>query len=341
LNPNANGELGPSSNREFGNPRLNTFLDRNWAFGFGERPSNWEFSGSIQRELRQGVSASVAYFRRVYTNFEVQDNRAVGPNDVDYFSVVAPLDARLPGGGGQKIDGVPDLKPSVVGLIDNNTLRSDNFGKRTQHWDGIDVTIDARLRGILLQGGFSSGKTSVDECDLTRALPEVLFLANSQRVPTSYCRNTSVSDTGVVALVGSTTPFQTQVKLLGSYTLPYAVQVAATLQSFPGPERRAEYVYSNAEVQASLGRPLSATTVVRVNLIPPGTVFGDRINQLDLRFSKSFGFGATRLKAMFDLYNTLNTNAATWYNFAFDANWERPAIIMPARMAKLAFQWDF
>jgi hypothetical protein len=117
--------------------------------------------------------------------------------------------------------------------------------------------------------------------------------------------------------------------------------VAATLQSFPGPERRAEHVFSNAEVEGSLGRPLSATRTVRVNLIAPGTVFADRINQLDLRFAKSFAFGGTRLKAMFDLYNTLNTNAAVFYNIAFDASWERPAIIMPARMAKVAFQVDF
>jgi hypothetical protein len=342
LNPEANGELGPSSNRNFGNPRLNTFFDPDWAFGFGERPANWEFTASIQRELREGVSATVGYFRRVYTNFEVQENRAVGPGDVDYFSVTAPRDARLPGGGGQRIDGIPDLKPSVVGLIDNNTLRADHFGRRKQHWDGVDATIDARLRKVLLQGGFSVGKTSVDECGLTSALPEVLFLARDQRVPTSYCRNTSVSSiTGGSTLGGSTTPFQTQIKLLGSYTLPYEVQVAATLQSFPGPERRAEYVFSSADVEASLGRPLSATRTVRVNLIPPGTLFGNRINQLDLRFAKNLRLGGARLKAMFDLYNTLNTNAALYYNFALDANWERPAIIMPARMAKFAFQVDF
>jgi hypothetical protein len=342
LNPEANGELGPTSNRNFGNPRLNTFFDPDWAFGWRQRPANWEFTGSIQQQLVEGVSVNVGYFRRVYTNFEVQENRAVGPNDVDYFSVMAPLDARLPGGGGQTIDGIPDLKPSVVGRIDNNTLRSDNFGTRKQHWNGVDVTFNARVQGILFQGGLSTGKTSVDECDLARALPEVLFLANSQRVPTSYCRNTSVSSiTGGSTLGGSTTPVQTQVKLLGSYTLPYDVQVAATLQSFPGPERRAEHVYSSAEVEASLGRPLSATRTVRVNLIAPGTLYGNRINQLDLRFAKTFAFGGTRLKAMLDLYNTLNNNAGLFYYLAFDANWERPAMIMPARMAKVAFQLDF
>jgi hypothetical protein len=342
LDPDANGELGRSSNRNFGNPRLNTFFDPDWAFGWRQRPSDWEFSGSVQRELRSGVSVTVGYFRRIYTNFETQLNRAVGADDVDYFSVTAPVDPRLPNGGGQEIRGIPDLKPSKVGIIDNVTTRTDNFGTRRQHWNGVDLTIDARLQGILLEGGLSTGKASVDECDLVRAVPSVLFLVRDQRVPTSYCRNTSVSSiTGGSTLGGSTEPFLTQIKFLGSYTLPYEVQVAATFQSFPGPERRAERVYSNAEVQASLGRPLSQTRTVRVNVIPPGTVYADRINQLDLRFTKVFNAGGTRLKAMLDLYNTLNTNAALFYQLAFDANWDRPAIVMPARLAKFAFQVDF
>ena len=342
LNPDANGELGPTSNRDFGNPRLNTFFDPDWAFGWRQRPSDWEFSGSVQRELRPGVSVSVGYFRRVYTNFETQLNRAIGSEDVDYFTVTAPLDPRLPNGGGQEIRGIPDLKPSKVGIIDNVTTRTDKFGTRRQHWNGVDATIDARVEGILLQGGLSTGKTSVDECDLVRAVPSVLFLARDQRVPTSYCRNTSVSSiTGGSTLGGSTEPFQTHLKFLGSYTLPYEVQIAATFQSFPGPERRAERVYTNAEVEASLGRSLSQTRTIRVNVIPPGTVYGDRINQLDLRFTKNLRLGGTRLKAMFDLYNTLNNNVSLFYQLAFDATWERPAIVMPARLAKVAVQVDF
>jgi hypothetical protein len=127
LNPDRNGELGPSSNRNFTNPSINTFYDADWAFGFGQRPANLEFSGSIQRELAPGLSVEAGYFRRVYTNFELESNRAVGPEDVDYFSVTAPVDARLPGGGGQRIDGIPDLKPSVVGLIDNISTGADNL----------------------------------------------------------------------------------------------------------------------------------------------------------------------------------------------------------------------
>ena len=254
LDPNANGELGPSSNRDFTNPHINAFYDPDFAFGFHRRPSDWEFSAGFQRELTSGLSANVSYFRRVYTNFEVTDNRAFGPSDVDFFCVTAPVSPALPGGGGQKICGIPDLRPNKVGLLDNLLTRADNIGTRLQHWNGVDETVNARLRGILLQGGVNVGKTSVNECNLASSVPEILFPnGTGTRTPLDQCDNISVSSTASASFLGgSTTPWLTQVKLLGSYMLPYEIQVAATYQTLPGPERRATVTFANAVVQPAL-----------------------------------------------------------------------------------------
>src|SRR3989441_6741705 len=81
LNPDANGELGPSTNRDFANPHINTFYDPDWAFGFHKRPADWEFSTSVQHELVQGLSVNVGDLRRIYTNLELlykQAGRAKG-----------------------------------------------------------------------------------------------------------------------------------------------------------------------------------------------------------------------------------------------------------------------
>jgi len=146
-------------------------------------------------------------------------------------------------------------------------------------------------------------------------------------------------------LGGSTTPWQTQVKLLGSYTLPYEVQVAATYQTFPGPERIANVNFANAAVQPALGRPLSQTTSVLVNVIEPGTVYAQRLHQFDLRFTKILNVGGTRLRAMLDLYNVFNDNVGLTFTNAFNpanpAFWERPGVILPARLAKVGLQVDF
>ena len=47
-----------------------------------------------------------------------------------------------------------------------------------------------------------------------------------------------------------------------------------------------------------------------VNLIAPGEVWGDRVNELDLRFAKILKFGRTRTNVGVDLYNVLNSSAS-------------------------------
>jgi len=114
------------------------------------------------------------------------------------------------------------------------------------------------------------------------------------------------------------------------------------LQNQPGPERRANVRFSTA--QTDLGRPLSTGTVV-VNVIEPGTRYGERATLLDLRVAKIFAFGNTRLRAMFDIFNVLNENAVTGEILELvpgaEDRYLAPTAIVPGRLAKFAFQLDF
>ena len=41
---------------------------------------------------------------------------------------------------------------------DNYTTFASDFGKQTEHWNGVDVSVNARLQnGVMLQGGVSTG----------------------------------------------------------------------------------------------------------------------------------------------------------------------------------------
>jgi hypothetical protein len=322
LNHAQNGELGPSANVNFGQPATTSRYDPDFAFGWGVRPANWEVSAGVQHELMPRLSVGAAYFRRSYVNIEVTDNLAVASSDYDTYCVTAPLDSRLPNGGGQRICDLYDLRRERVGFQDSVRTFSSPYGDQIERWNGVDLTVNARLQNnLLLQGGVSTGKTLTDNCDVVGKI---------DNPSTLYCR--------------VETPFLTQVKLLGSYTLPWDIQVAGTLQAIPGPQITATAVFTNAQIQPSLGRALGGATTANVNVVAPGTMYGDRLYQLDLRLGKMFTVGRTRLHGLVDFYNALNADTVLTLNNTWGTNgasWQVPTFIVQARVVKFGIQMTF
>ena len=78
-----------------------------------------------------------------------------------------------------------------------------------------------------------------------------------------------------------------------------------------------------------------------MNLVEPGTLYGDRVNQLDFRVAKVLSYGRTRTNVSVDLYNALNANPITAYNQTFGPAWLTPTSILTARFVKISGQLDF
>jgi hypothetical protein len=117
--------------------------------------------------------------------------------------------------------------------------------------------------------------------------------------------------------------------------------VSGALQSVPGPQVQANYVATNAVVQPSLGRPLSGGTAnVTVGLIEPGSIYGDRRNQFDLRVGKVLRFSGTQSRLNLDLNNVFNANPVLSENPSY-AVFRRPTAILPARVVRISVQFDF
>ena len=330
-----NGELtNANTNLAWGTPAVTDSFDRDWAFGWGNRPGNWEVATSVQHEVVPRVSIDVGYFRRTFFNQNVQDDRAVGSSDYDEFSVTVPSDPRLPGGGGYTVTSV-DINPRSVRLPDRFRTSVGNFGGMSQVWNGFDATVDARLSGVLLRGGFSTGSSTLDYCALQTQVPEALSAPAPSVVPLR------AADIAARNHCRSSSKWLTDVKLIGAYTFPYDIQVAATLQSQPGPERGARVTFTNAQIQPSLGRPHTRGGV-SINVVEPGTVYGERFNQLDFRLTKILPLrGTARLRAMLDIFNMFNSNSVTREEYGYGANYLRPLVIQPGRLAKFAFQMNF
>jgi hypothetical protein len=331
LNPQPNGECAIVSDVNFGSQTRTTNYDPEVLRGWGVRPYNWEFSLGLQQELAARISANVAYYRRWYGNFGVTDNLAVEAGDYDPYSIAIPANPQLPNGGGGTITGLYDLNPSRVGRVNNLFTAASNYGDQKEYWHGFDATLNVRLsRDVMLQGGFNSGKTVTDTCDIVKTYRNKVTVIDTLGAPqsTDWCH--------------LETNWLSQVKLLGVYTVPRIdVQFSATLQSLPGPQIAANRVVPTAEIAPSLGRPLSgAAPNATINMVQPGTMYGERLNQLDLRFGKLFRFAGMRTAVNLDVFNATNSNAVLTENFAY-ASWRAPLTILQPRFAKFSVQLDF
>ena len=348
MNPALNGECGPWLSPAFGNPTVPVTINPDILKGWGIRPWDWQFGVSVQHEVLPRTSVEVGYNRRWFGNFLVTDNRAVGINDFNQFTVVAPQHAMLPGGGGYPL---AFYDPKSLAQDNYVTFETDYAPARTQYWHGVDVNFNTRIRnGLMFQGGTSTGRGVWDYCAVAAQLPEMfgntLFppAGPAVRQPTGYCAVTE--------------PWQTQFRGTASYTIPKIdVLVSTGVQFKPGTlgingnasatngdALSANYPVPNSAILGSLGRlPTGglANGTTQVNLLLPGELYGDRVNQLDFRVAKVLKVWRTRTLVGVDVYNVFNANPGLVYNTAYAANWPRPSTILMPRFVRFNATVDF
>ncbi len=315
---------GTVSDLNFGTPSSSVTYDPALLGGWGVRPGDWQFGASIQHEVLPRVSVETGYYRRWLVNFSVQDNLAVTPSDFDTFSVTVPDDPRLPTAG-QTVSGLYDVKPAKFGQAQNYATLAKNYGGQTQMYNGFLTTVSARPTGsVTVQFGMNLGNTHFHTCNLREALPETAPL-------NPYCD----WSTGIEA----------RITALAAYRVPRVdVLVSSTFRSDQGQPLEANGGFSTAEVAQTLGRQLSGgVRNATVNLIEPGSMYGDRLSVLDMRFAKVLSFGRTRTNVGFDIYNIANRNPVITNNFTFvpGGTWLRPNSILSARFVKFSLVVDF
>ena len=134
--------------------------------GWGTRRYDWQWGVDFQQELVPRVSLDVNYNRRWFGNFTVTDNQALNPTDYEPWTILAPVDSRLPGGGGYPITTYTQTAAAAARAAQNYVTFESDFGDaRTNYWHGVDLTVRARLAsGLTLQGGTSTGRSITDTC---------------------------------------------------------------------------------------------------------------------------------------------------------------------------------
>jgi len=72
-------------------------------------------------------------------------------------------------------------------------------------------------------------------------------------------------------------------------------------------------------------------------------MFGDRVNQLDLRLGKILRYNQSRTRVAVDIYNALNSSAVLTYNNAFvpGGPWLQPLTILTPRMFRISAEVEW
>jgi hypothetical protein len=344
----SNGECGAMANPNFGTTNINTFYDPKFLTGWGNRPYDWEIQGGIQHELVSGLSVSATWVRHWWRNFLVVDNTLVNPSDYSSYCVAAPIDSRLPGGGGNQVCGFVDINPDKFGQVNNFVTLDKNYGPPVSDvYTGIDGSINARLpHQLLLQGGFNVGHEVFNDCgvignvDTPAGGPfDIQFAGLGTPLVTTI--NGLGAPSSLYCKIAP--PFQTQVKLAFSVPLPWESHVSVAYQSIPGKQIVASLNVPSSAIAPSLGRPLAAgpNATANVQLIQPGTDYGDRLNQLDLRLAKTFAWSTRRVQPQFNVFNLLNSGAILGFNNTYGPNWQNPTARLAGRMFKFGVQVDW
>jgi hypothetical protein len=350
LNFAANGEcpLLAGNDANFGGVSGNvTQVNPDTLKGWGVRQHDWQWGITVQHEVIPRLSAEVSYNRRWFKGAKVTDNTLRGPNDYEGFTLTAPVDPRLPDGGGYSIPLSLLRATAPAGAQNYVTFESDFGPERTLYWHGVDVTVNARLRqGLIMQFGTQTGRSIEDTCGMAQVL-------DSTAAPALLTNNSTIKD---LRNCRDVDPFQTTIRGLASYTIPKIdVLVAGTLRSQPPLEFVANWAVPNSLIQSITGRlPPGATATgnTTINILDNDhRLYADnRRTQIDMRFAKIFRFGTRRLDIGVDLSNLLNTNYTTTYegtyqyslgNAAQGGTWNNPTAIYSPRFVRWNLTVDF
>jgi hypothetical protein len=342
--------------------------------GWNQRRGEWQFDIGVQREILPRLTGEFVYHRRTYSNLTMSDGLTIGcdryggPTDFstcnqallnysnpgyDFFTVKAPVDPRLPGGGGYTITGLYDVHALAVAPVTVQTY-SDQL-KYT--WNGFDTNWNWRgTRGIFVQAGTSTQRINRDTCG---AIADLSSVTNSL--------NSIVGRPGAAYQAGclSYMPYQTTARGSASYTVPKVdVLVGVVFQSLPGPEITASYTITKDQV--TWNNPARATapcanpangvgcflssntfsaTTWSIPLLLNNEKFGARVTTWDLKLAKNFRFSGKRLNAGVDIYNFFNSDAVTAYNTTYtpgpNNQWGQPMLLVSPRFVRLQIQANF
>src|SRR5207245_11009728 len=166
-----------------------------------------------------------------------------------------------------------NLNRAKQGLVDLLDTTATDRSKAGVSYNGLEVSFTARLpRGGNMFGGWSADRLITVAC------------AGNDPNTFRYCDQSQFN-----------IPFRHDFKFAGSYPIVWGAQIGASLQSYAGLP-----LAVNWAVPSNLF-PGGRTQAVTVNLVPPGSKYLHRWNELDVRFGKVVKVGKYHMEGALEM----------------------------------------
>jgi carboxypeptidase family protein len=322
-------EIGPS-------PAGGTFGNRSGNLpGDLQRQYNLEYTAGVQHQVRPGLAVGAMFIKRWIHNIQMTDRTFISLSDY------VPFEVRMPAITDPAVAAVLDpnemitvynlnaAKNSVYGqgLIDRSSQQNQSL------YTGFEASFSARLTGRGTAFGSWTAERNVSvfcESDDNPNGPPLtggdLYQGRTVAEGGRFCDQRQFH-----------MPFLHEFKLAGSYQIKYGIDIGAVLQSYPGLER--VITWQPAANLFPNGQRTQAQTIV---LNEPGSLYGERWNQVDVNFKKNIRYGHGKVHTFqLDIFNVFNGNAIRTMTDTVGTSLGQVTAILPGRFPRLAYQFKW
>src|SRR2546427_11214409 len=369
--PAASGGLGPANVAGFYNQSTaNVTYANNVTHGFQNRPYDWMVSASVQQEVVRNVAVSIGYYRTWFGNLTVAQNTAIPTTGYDQYCVTPPASTAYPGFGGTQMCNLYDPQSLYLGKASYLVQKASNFGKESDVYTGIDAIVNARVHGLILQGGVTAGHEVTNYCVQVNSPEDLFWVSNPSPGASSILEFSNNNATNVSNVQGNINPLvndaapcyinppwyqNLQFKMIAVYTLPWwKIRLSANEQNLPSIPLQGTYSFRSTDVSFINPAPghntLNGCTLCKAEVVTPQTVFPfGRDNQLDFRLARDFLITERwKIEPTADFYNIFNANPILTVGTAYNTSapgtpgaWRNATSILPGRVIKFGVHLDF
>jgi hypothetical protein len=285
---------------------------------YGAYPRTWNLESALelQHEILPRLSGSASWFKGNFHNLTTTINRSYTTADYTPYTFYNPL------------TGEP-IAVYARTLQNRPTNNLDTFDpERERIYESFNFEFTARPgRGITLFGGLAVER----QLDVTCTAPDdpnTLRFCDDRENGIPYRKNFKMSGTvPIIWGINASAVFQSNNGVASSRTMVPTRGSTRYPATCPAPCPAGEIIMPSA---------LFGQTTLTVNLVDGDTVYTDRINQLDLRFGRTFQWSRVRITPSLEIFNSNNSDAIITYASTNALNagssYLRPNSILQPRM---------